>query len=136
LFALSPATQVYLHRMIPFQVVVQTGHRQVCCKQLQSTSLTRRQVQGIKHPIRKCPLKKGMQHACLGLMRLLTLITVSTLTAQSCTHQSPYGITFHCGKGPLPCHTICTSREGITEAVLISFLCDLFLMLTCMCRCL
>ena len=48
-------------------------------QQVRNTSLTRRQVQGSKHPLRKCPHQLGMQHACLGLFSFLTLITVFTL---------------------------------------------------------
>lgn len=96
-------------------------------QQLQNTSLTGRQVQGSKHPLRQCPNEKRMQHATLGLFNFLTLITVFTLFDSSKLS------TFHFGRRPLPCLTNCTSREGITEALLVSFLCELFPMITCKC---
>jgi hypothetical protein len=48
-------------------------------QQLQNTSLTRRQVQGSKHPLLQRPNEKRMQHATFGLFNFLTLITVFTL---------------------------------------------------------
>lgn len=89
-------------------------------------------IHSISVPIRKeCNMPVLV---CLAFW--LSLQSSHCLTAPSCIHQSPYAIIFHSGRGTLPWHFICTSREGIAEALLISFLCELFPMITCMCRCL
>jgi hypothetical protein len=88
-----------------------------------NTSLTRRQVQGSKHPLRKCPHKKGMQHACLGLFSFLTLITVFKLFDSSKLYMSKSlwdNFSFWLGNPPLAFHLHKQGRNCRSIAYFIS----------------